>query len=109
MVKRLANAWRPLVAFVFGAAFAGSAAAAEETIFVPKGYTGSKYDGAITVENANYFWVDNADGLHKDLVIVYSNATAVAAGGKLKLGNTDVPIWANARVLAVGGGGGGGH
>ena len=109
MVKRLATAWRPMVAFVFGAAFAGSAAAAEETIFVPKGYTGSKYDGAITVENANYFWVDNADGLHKDLVIVYSNATAVAAGGKLKLGNTDVPIWANARVLAVGGGGGGGH
>ena len=67
--------------------------------------------GVITVNNANHFWVTNADGT-RDLVLVYSNAQAVASGGTLKLGTGSGEkknaIWAQAKLLVVGGGGGGG-
>ena len=50
-------------------------------------------------DKANYKW-DNGD-----LVITYTN---VNFRGAMRVGDEDMPVWANARVLAVGGGGGGG-
>ena len=50
-------------------------------------------------DKASYKWDKG------DLVITYNN---VNFRGALRVGDEDMPVWANARVLAVGGGGGGG-
>ena len=63
--------------------------------------------GKIILKNAYYKRLDPSD-YSSDIIIVYSNsANSASCTGSLKLGDGGTDIWANAHVLAVGGGGGG--